>query len=101
MSLPLGGGAAPLGLLLVFVAGVAFLVPGYSALLSEGVEQRGRLFGLLSMIHTGGYTLGFALGGWIYTLTPAQPLLGMLGCAGLVAACVLAALGQSDKKVRG
>lgn len=97
LSLTLGGAVALPGLL-VFVAGVAFLVPGYSALLSEGIEQRGRLFGLLSLMHTGGYTLGFALGGWIYTSTPAQPLLGMLVCAGLAAACALAALGPVEGK---
>lgn len=86
LALTLGGPAAAAGLAL-FVVGVAFLVPGYSALLSGGREsgRRGRVFGLLATMHTGGYTAGYALGGWLYTQLPGQPLLGMAASAVLLA----------------
>lgn len=99
LALTLGGPGALAGLAL-FVIGVAFLVPGYSALLSgaQGTGQQGRVFGLLSLMHTGGYTAGYALGGWLYTQMPAQPLLGMSISAGLVAATALLATGFTKRR---
>ncbi|MEW5250181.1 MFS transporter [Microbulbifer sp. 2201CG32-9] len=82
----LGGGAAAVGLLL-FVVGTAFLVPGYSALLSQSGLRGGRLFGTLSMMHTGGYSIGFAAGGWLYQQQPQESLLGLLVSVGLIAVC--------------
>ncbi|WP_445358885.1 MFS transporter [Microbulbifer sp. ANSA005] len=97
LSLALGSSLAVLGLIL-FVIGIAFLVPGYSALLSQGQQRNGRLFGLLSLMHTGGYTIGFAMGGWLYEKSPSQPLAGMLLSVSLIAVLTLISLAISWKK---
>ncbi|WHI52106.1 MFS transporter [Microbulbifer sp. MLAF003] len=96
LSSTLGSLLAVFGLL-AFVVGIAFLVPGYSALLSQSRQRGGRLFGLLALMHTGGYTIGFALGGWLYEEHPQQPLLGMLLSVGLIAMCALFALFRAKK----
>ncbi|WP_299585718.1 MFS transporter [uncultured Microbulbifer sp.] len=100
LSSTLGSLFAAAGLL-VFVVGIAFLVPGYSALLSQSQQRGGRLFGLLALMHTGGYTIGFALGGWLYEKEPQQPLLGMLISVALIAVCaVLASLISRKKRLQ-
>ncbi|MFA0811592.1 MFS transporter [Microbulbifer epialgicus] len=78
--------------LLIFVMGFAFLVPGYSALLSQSYQRGGRMFGWLALLHTGGYTIGFAVGGWLYERQPQQPLLGLLLSVSLVGVFALIAL---------
>ncbi|WP_444937325.1 MFS transporter [Microbulbifer sp. JMSA004] len=97
LSLTLGSALAAPGLML-FVVGVAFLVPGYSALVSRGQQRSGRLFGLLSLMHTGGYTIGFALGGWLYEQSSSQPLIGMLFSVSLIAILTLTNFVISWKK---
>ncbi|WP_444891880.1 MFS transporter [Microbulbifer sp. TRSA001] len=97
LSLTLGSALAAPGLML-FVIGVAFLVPGYSALVSRGQQRSGRLFGLLSLMHTGGYTIGFALGGWLYEQSSSQPLIGMLFSVSLIAILTLTNFVISWKK---
>ncbi|WP_226643116.1 MFS transporter [Microbulbifer variabilis] len=100
LSSTLGSLFAAAGLL-VFVVGVAFLVPGYSALLSQLQQRGGRLFGLLSLMHTGGYTIGFAVGGWLYEKEPQQPLFGLLISVSLIALfAVVASLIGKRKKMR-
>ncbi|WP_444943620.1 MFS transporter [Microbulbifer sp. ZKSA006] len=97
LSLALGSTFAAPGLLL-FVIGIAFLVPGYSALLSRGQQRNGRLFGLLSLMHTGGYTIGFAVGGWLYEQNPVQPLTGMLFSVSLIGILTVISLASFWKK---
>lgn len=98
LSSTLGSSFAIFGLL-VFVLGIAFLVPGYSALLSQPQQRGGRLFGLLSLMHTGGYTIGFAVGGWLYELQPQKPLMGLLVSVSLIAvSAVFAVLLDKRKK---
>lgn len=94
----LGQYLATLGLVL-FIAGVACLVPGYTTLVSEqgGQNKRGRIFGLLTLMHTAGYTAGFAFGGWNYTYLGAWPLLGLLFAVLLVGLAVLLALTTGRK----
>jgi len=97
LSSTLGSLFAVFGLL-VFVVGIAFLVPGYSALLSQSKQRGGRLFGLLALMHTGGYTIGFAVGGWLYEHQPQQPLLGLQLSVGLIAVCAVTALFLAKRK---
>lgn len=89
----LGTPVAALGLALV-VAGMAGLVPGYTALASRDTpdSRRGRLFGLLTLMHTGGYTLGFAAGGWVYEHLHRAPLTGVALCVVLLAGAAALAL---------
>ncbi|MFS1525997.1 MFS transporter [Microbulbifer sp. 2304DJ12-6] len=94
LSATLGSIFAAIGLL-VFVVGIAFLVPGYNALLSQSQQRSGRLFGLLALVHTGGYTIGFASGGWLYAQ---KPLLGLLLSVSLIAACAVIALLAKERK---
>ncbi|MCO1336433.1 MFS transporter [Microbulbifer sp. OS29] len=98
LSTTLGSLFAAIGLL-IFVVGIAFLVPGYSALLSQSQQRNGRLFGLLSLMHTGGYTVGFAIGGWLYEKEPQQPLLGMLISVCLIAVFAIIAIFIDKKKI--
>lgn len=94
------GSVGALAGLLLFVAGVALLTPGYTALLSEmSGHQRGRLFGLLSLMHTAGYTAGFALGGWIVQWQPARPLAGLLAGALLIALAAALAIRGTGRHV--
>lgn len=94
----LGSPAAALGLALV-VAGMGFLTPGYTALASRHTPEsrRGGLFGLLALLHTGGYTLGFAAGGWVYAHWPGTPLAGVAACAVLIAGAVALALCRAGR----
>ncbi|MDP5210184.1 MFS transporter [Microbulbifer sp. 2205BS26-8] len=98
LSTTLGSILAAIGLL-VFVVGIAFLVPGYNALLSQPRQRGGRLFGLLSLLHTAGYTIGFSIGGWLYAQQPQQPLMGLLASVCLIAICAVIALVPKGKKV--
>ncbi|BBM02171.1 MFS transporter [Microbulbifer sp. GL-2] len=97
LSSTLGSLLAVFGLL-VFVVGIAFLVPGYSALLSQSKQRGGRLFGLLALMHTGGYTIGFAVGGWLYEHQPQQPLFGLQLSVSLIAVCAVIALFLAKRK---
>nr|WP_237055053.1 MFS transporter [Microbulbifer sediminum] len=97
----LGNRGALLGLF-TLVAGTALLVPGYTALIAAHYHSgRGRQFGRLTALHTGGYTLGFVLGGWIYHWAPAAPLAGLLVGATLVASITLYALGRERRPPTG
>ena len=79
--------------LVVFVMGVACIVPAYTSLLSEqGGGRLGRAFGFLTLMHTAGYTIGFAVGGWGYTASASQPLLGLLLAVLLMGVAVLMVL---------
>lgn len=80
--------------LVLFVAGVACVVPGYTTLLSQqaGGQRQGRLFGLLTLMHTAGYTLGFAAGGWIYTHVQDMPLVGLLAAVLLMLVATVVSL---------
>ncbi|WP_444887038.1 MFS transporter [Microbulbifer sp. JMSA008] len=100
LSSTLGSLLAAAGLL-IFVVGIAFLVPGYSALLSQANRRGGRLFGFLSLMHTGGYTIGFAIGGWLYERDPQQPLMGLLVSVSLIALFALLSSIISKKKKVG
>lgn len=72
-----GWAALPLGL---FVVGLAIATPGYTAWGSHMVGQarRGQWFGWLAIMHTAGYTAGFAIAGWLYAWRPDWPLAGFL-----------------------
>ncbi|UHQ56445.1 MFS transporter [Microbulbifer sp. YPW16] len=97
-NLSLGSWPAFPGLLLV-VAGAALLIPGYTTLLAaQGSQGFGRQFGSLSLLHTGGYTLGFAVGGWIYQAMPQAPLSGLLLGAVLIAVITLLKLAQGHRR---
>ncbi|GEM_PF-108523 len=88
--------------LLVFVSGIAFLIPGYSTLVSErgGDRRGGRVFGLLTLMHTAGHTLGFAVGGWAYTYLHDYPLLGLVVAVVMLAVTVMLALFRPARATR-
>ncbi|QGX41046.1 MFS transporter [Permianibacter aggregans] len=76
--------AISFGLALVALAiGAALLVPAYSSQVDAGAEtsQRGKRFGQLSLAHTAGYTLGFAVAGWWYQRWPEAPLAAAIAAA--------------------
>lgn len=100
MQALLGGWGALPGLLLI-VAGITLMIPAYTSLISASAgTKQGRIFGQLSMVHTGGFTIGFGLGSWLYTHVHSFPLIGLLSSAALLIAVLLICL-QSKLTAEG
>lgn len=95
----LGQWLALLGLGL-FAAAFAAVVPGYTSLLSLASGMpRGQLFGLLTLVHTAGYTCGFLLGGWAYERWPSTPWLMPVASA-VVGALLALRCGAAQRHVQ-